>query len=196
MMTMGETINKALIFVAGAAVGSAITWKVVKTKYEHISNEEVNTIREYYANKKEDTFKEESVSADVVKAETNKPDITQYASKLKEEGYTNYSDISTKTVEPEEIEEDEPYVIPPEEFGEFEDYDTINLTLYADGCLADDFDELLEDADEAVGWSNLKEMGKYEPDALHIRNDKRKCDYEILNDLNNYRDVVNDDEED
>ena len=32
-----KTLVKAFIFVAGAAIGSAVTWKVVKNKYEQIT---------------------------------------------------------------------------------------------------------------------------------------------------------------
>ena len=39
---------KAFIFVAGAAIGSVATWKVVKTKYEQISQEEINSVKEEY----------------------------------------------------------------------------------------------------------------------------------------------------
>lgn len=39
---------KAFIFVAGAAIGSVATWKVVKTKYEQISREEIKSVKEEY----------------------------------------------------------------------------------------------------------------------------------------------------
>ena len=39
---------KAFIFTAGAAIGSVVTWKVIKTKYEQISNEEIESVREEY----------------------------------------------------------------------------------------------------------------------------------------------------
>ena len=32
---------KAFIFVAGATIGSAVTWKVIKNKYEQITQEEI-----------------------------------------------------------------------------------------------------------------------------------------------------------
>lgn len=39
---------KGFIFVAGAAVGSAATWKIVKTKYEQIAQEEIDSVKEEY----------------------------------------------------------------------------------------------------------------------------------------------------
>lgn len=43
-----NTLVKAFIFVAGAAIGSVATWKVVKTKYEQISREEIASVKEEY----------------------------------------------------------------------------------------------------------------------------------------------------
>lgn len=43
-----NTLVKAFMFVAGAAIGSVATWKVVKTKYEKISQEEINSVKEEY----------------------------------------------------------------------------------------------------------------------------------------------------
>lgn len=43
-----DMLVKAFIFTAGAAIGSVVTWKVIKTKYEQISNEEIESVREEY----------------------------------------------------------------------------------------------------------------------------------------------------
>ena len=80
------------------------------------------------------------------------------------------------------VEEDLPKVIPPEEFGDIEDYDQISLTYYADGYLADDFNnyEVMEDIDAHVGKESLKTFGRYEEDSVYIRNDNEQTYYEIL----------------
>ena len=44
-----NTLVKAFIFVAGAAIGSAVTWKVVKNKYEQITQEEIKSVKEEYS---------------------------------------------------------------------------------------------------------------------------------------------------
>ena len=44
-----KTLVKAFIFVAGAAIGSAVTWKVVKNKYEQITQEEIKSVKEEYS---------------------------------------------------------------------------------------------------------------------------------------------------
>jgi hypothetical protein len=85
-----------------------------------------------------------------------------------------------------------PYVITPEEFGERDDYETASLTYFADGILADDTDQMVEDVDDTVGTDSLTHFGEYEDDSVFVRNDDLKCDYEILLDVRKYADVISD----
>ena len=82
-------------------------------------------------------------------------------------------------------------VVSPDEFGEIDEYEKISLTYYIDGSLADDNDELIEDVDGTIGFESLNHFGEYEDDSVFVRNDRLKCDYEILLDQRNYSDVVN-----
>ena len=43
-----DLLIKGMIFLAGGAIGSLVTWKLVKTKYEQIADEEIDSMREYY----------------------------------------------------------------------------------------------------------------------------------------------------
>ena len=90
------------------------------------------------------------------------------------------------------VEDDveEPYVISPEEFGEMYDYEKISLTYFADGVLADDADEAIEDVDEIVGSDALNHFGEYEDDSVYVRDDRKMVDYEILLDTRNYEDFI------
>ena len=182
-----KTIN-FMIFVLGAAVGSVVTWKYVEKKYERIAQDEINSVKEVFSKRvaefTEDT-EEVQIKADHAK---EKPNIIEYAARLREQGYTNYSDIEVKEEEPMSV--DKPYVIAPEEFGELDDYDTISLTYYADQILADDNDEIIEDIEDVVGFDSLNSFGEYEDDSVFVRNDRLKCDYEILLDQRKYSDVV------
>ena len=83
-----------------------------------------------------------------------------------------------------------PYVISPDEFGEFEDYERISLSYYADQILADEDDEKVEDVDNVVGLESLTHFGEFEDDSVFVRNDRLKCDYEILLDQRTYSDVI------
>ena len=202
---MRSTLNKVLIFTAGAAIGSVVTWKIVKTKYEQIAQDEIDSVKEVFSKRtifdsaKAMLNKNEYTSTDIYDdtAEVrcamtkDKPDIREYAAKLQESGYTDYSNTGASTEKGEINVEDAPYVIAPEEFGELEDYDTISLIYYADEYLTDDQNVLVEDVDDVVGLDSLDHFGEYEDDSVFVRNDRLKADYEILLDPRNYRDVIN-----
>ena len=178
---MNNTLSKILIFAAGAAIGSAITWKFVKTKYEQIANEEIESVKEFFGrgkNKGEESEEVYEVFADGVLKEVEKI--------CEENGYTNYS--NTKKEE-EEMDIDAPYVIAPEEFGELDDYETETLTYYKDKVLADDWDNKIENVDDLVAAESLTHFGEYEEDSVYVRNDTTKTDYEILLDERNFSDV-------
>ena len=63
----------------------------------------------------------------------------------------------------------------------------ISLTYYSgNGVLVDDNEEQVDNVEELVGEGSLKHFGEYEDDSVYVRNDERKCDYEILLDESNY----------
>lgn len=182
-------VTNFVMFAMGAAVGSVVTWQYVKKKYEQIAQEEIDSVKAVFMKKDPDmevTVSETPHQAEPRKVE-EKPSISEYAALLKNEGYTNYSG----TRKEEQIAmSNKPYVISPEEFGEDEEYEKISLTYYADQVLADENDELVEDVEGAVGFESLTHFGEYEDDSVFVRNDRLKCDYEILLDQRTYSDVV------
>lgn len=191
---MNKTIN-FMMFIVGAAIGSIVTWRYVEKKYEQIAQEEIDSVKEVFAKREQESTENNDVIREKAFNAKEKPDIVEYAAKLREQGYTNYSDVEPETnkeeVNEESMDIDIPYVIPPEEFGEFDDYEKIGLTYYADQVLTDDDDKLVEDIEDAVGFDSLKRFGEYEDDSVFVRNDRLKCDYEILLDQRKYSDVIN-----
>lgn len=179
-----------LTFTAGAAVGSVVTWKLIKTKYEQIAQEEIDSVKESFSNKPNYEGPEDSDEAERAN-EPNPTDIREYASKLQSEGYTDYSNVNNSKPEKKTVADnvEKPYVISPEEYGDIEEYDCIELTYYEDGVLTDDGDEIIDDVDAIVGEGSLETFGDYEDDSVHVRNDRLKCDYEILRDPRKYSDV-------
>ena len=197
---MNGTLSKIVIFVAGAAVGSLASWQLLKTKYERIAQEEIASVKAVYSYKEAGEAFGEGVKEGIENVEKEEspeeciPTVKDlYSSMVEKAGYVNYSDVKMPEVKTkEEVNNvDKPYVISPEEFGELEDYDKIGLTYYADGALAtDDTNELVDDVDNIVGIDSLDTFGDYEDDAVHVRNDRLKCDYEILKDVRNYTDTL------
>lgn len=190
-------------FVLGAAIGSFVTWNVVKDTYQKLAQEEIEDIRQYYKEKL-DALEPKKVSNEVPKNTHEKPDIREFAARIiGENGYKNYSNTSIKPdpvlneeEEPEQKENEvvehdpnKPYVVSPEEFGE-KGYTVISLSYYADGVLADEDDHVVEDVDAVIGYESLEHFGEYENDSVHVRNDRLRCDYEILIDLREYSEVI------
>lgn len=184
------------MFLSGATVGAVGAWFYCKRYYEQIAQEEIDSVKATFAEgkpnmqqntKNTETNIDNKKKADMAKL---KPDLVNYAAKLQEHGYTNYSAHSEKNT----VEEDEnmaygPYVISPEDSGE-SNYTQINLTYYSDGTLADDEDEILEDIANTVGVDFASHFGEYEDDTVFIRNDRLKCEYEIQRDNRTYEEVT------
>ena len=181
-----------LAFIAGAGMGSVCTWQLLKRKYELIAQEEIDSVKAAYATRESiekagksfvEGFRDGlKVAEDRTPKEEGDVDFKKYASIIRKEGYTDYS----RSVEEKKGEAfvEKPYVISPEEFGEFEEYEKISLTYYADEVLAD------ENVDEIVGEESLNHFGEYEDDSVFVRSDRLNYDYEILLDQRNYSDVV------
>lgn len=174
---MKGTLSNLFIFAAGAAVGSLVTWRILKPYYERIANEEIESVIETFSKRHSDEPEAETESDGPTQFEQ---DVTEYGSVLRNESYASI---------PEGKEMDsltKPYVISPEEFGTLEDYDIRTLFYYANGVLTDDEDNPIEDVEGVVGSGSLTHFGEYEDDSVHVRNERYKTDYEILRELSNY----------
>lgn len=179
---MNKTIFGVAGFILGAAAGSVTTWKLLKNKYAQIAQEEIDSVKEVYSQKEKPASEESN-------EEVIKEDKAETEEKIKQLDYTSYSKPD-KTPETMKESEDIPYVITPEEFGEFDDYEEISLTFWADQIITDDDDEILEDVNRVIGFESLNHFGEYEDDSVYVRNDRLKCDYEILLDQRKYEDVL------
>lgn len=190
------TIN-VLLFTTGAVIGSLVTWKVVKTKYERIAQEEIDSVKETWARLMRDRTSErvEEESEDYDESDEEEDDggyaqqtFFEYSSLA-----NMYKNSGEKTENGEEGERDDevpyvngPYVISPEDYGDGEyDHDLQCLTYYADGVLADDWGVKL-DVEDTIGEDSIAHFGDYEEDILHIRNERNKRDYEIVRDSRTY----------
>lgn len=185
---MKNTLSKVIIFAVGAAAGSAVTYLYLKNKYEQIINDEIDEMRNYYISKYESDVEEdipEEVEEEPVEIDSIKQEIKAYAKIAEQNGYSEPGKIERMVNEVEK-----PYVISPDEYGEYQDYELINLVFYADGVLADDMDEEIDSFDNIVGENFMDHYGEYEDDTVFVRNDRLMADYEIQRDERNYSEVV------
>ena len=191
---MNDNFSKVFIFVAGAAIGSVVTLKFLEEKYRRIADEEIESVKETFKKALEkEVSEDENVEETPVKVATvshtpDKPNITDYAAMTRGMGY------DTETDE-ENAEDDGPRVIIPDDFGMNEDYDNVSLLYHFDGYLTNEQNVLVDDIENTIGFECLNTFGEYDDDAVYVRNDKLKTDYEILKVDSNYSDFIDDQEE-
>lgn len=179
-------MNKILIFLTGAVVGSLATWKIVKDKYKKLADEEIASVKETFAKRLSgDVDEEEPDDVDEVVMHQTAPKRPPV--EVKSEYQTI---INTNNYGGDKVMRDKPYVIPPEEFGENPDYETVSLTYYADQVLTDQDNFIIDpgEIDDMIGEESLDTFGTYEDDSVFVRNEERMTDYEILLDARCYDD--------
>lgn len=203
----------ALFFVTGSVIGATVSWIVTKNAYQKKNQEDVNSVREFYkqkeknlvtdlqmkygfeieeVEKKDETRKTGDVSLNDISSRSGPGSKIDYTKFYKDLSDDPPDDILAETPKPKLPPEAVPYVINPEEFGG-DDYEPVSLTYYADGVLVDEDDEPVESIDEVVGRESLKRFGEFEADTVFVRNERLKCDYEVLRDNRKYSDIIEDD---
>ena len=181
---MKITLNKVLWFAAGVAVGALATNHFFKTKYERLYQQDVESVKRAFSMPQQS----EPVEGDTETTSTPE-EVQAYHDIISKQGYSTTSDIPDDSIGKEVKGVSKPYVIPPADFDTEDGYDVISLTYYADGVLTDEQNNPIEDVDRLVGRDSLTHFGEYEEDAVHVRNDEMRCDFEILRDLSKYSDV-------
>lgn len=201
---MESYVKSGISFIVGGLVGAGIAVIFLKKKYETMYNDAVRSKEQIYADliAKNKEYLEEGGEDPEALAKLNreKPDFTEYAKALsKNHQYVDYSKPDT-TAATNDISKEKANVpsdhevIDPNYFGEYEDYGKIFLTYYSDGVLADSDDEILEEADieNCIGLDYVDHFGEFEEDSVHIRNDRLKCYYEILEDTRTFEKAMRD----
>lgn len=192
---MSNTLSKLLAFTAGAALGSAVTLYLVKAKYEKMTIDEINSIRELYANPivpdyvDEDDLDDESDDEDDDEEdlEDENPGLREYNKLVKSYNYA--AKPASKIVDKEEETVRKPYVIEPEEFDE-NGYETVSLYWFEDDVVTYALGgEVMDNVDEMIGEDAHLHFGEYEDETVYIRNDRLKTDFELCRDGRRYSEV-------
>lgn len=194
--------NYIYIFLIGVVSGVVPAWYITKKKYERVAQEEIDSVKEEFR-KKTDKLCKKYDSEHVEKGD--KPEtadhktvvdgeILAYKRDTSRVDYTRFSkdppeEVIVEVGSPNMPPEAKPYIIPPEDFG-FEDYEPITLTYYKDGVLTDEDDEPVENPDDIVGSDYDSHFGEFDHDVVYVRNERMKCDYEILRDERRYGEIV------
>ena len=197
---MNCKFTNVLVFAAGALIGSAVTWKLVKTKYETIAKEEIESVKAVFSDRMV-TLPEQTETQDASRSENTdseqinwdeledledekEPEYRPNADDQKQ--YRKLANVYTSEKGGAEKMAKEPYVIAPYDFGELDGYSQIELTYYADEVLEDDEYNIVTDADKLLGPKALYTFGEYEEDAVFVRNEQLRADFQILKDYRTY----------
>ena len=202
------------VFAAGAAIGSAVTWKYVKDKYERIMQEDFEQRR--YDGNKNDSEESNDISEDEPTEESTEeverkeevdlsnynslasnykgddPQKTNYtAYTRKEKQYPYLAERDKQRLEADNVNIESIESIIPDEFGEYMSYEQITLIQYADGVMADEDDNIITNPEELLGDDYEDHFGENDdPDTCYFRNHKIKAEYEVIRDARRFEEVV------
>lgn len=160
-----------IAFSLGVAVGSFVTWKLVEKKYKDIADEEIKSVTDHFKAKTEEDKTKVEYEDNVAIYSSSEESYVYPAPKEKREKKTSNKDAK---------------VISPESYGE-DGYETKSYTYYANGILIDlETKKEVKNPEKILGDA-LEHFGDYgEDDSVYVRDDKIKCDYEVLKSENNY----------
>lgn len=182
-------LSNVIMFISGAAIGSVVTWKLVKTKYEQIAQEEIDSVKEEYSTKPIPSISKDVVEVSEAIADGVEESIAECENIIAEEGYISHSDVRS-TVKIEDVLR--PYVITFDQFDEMcgGEYRIEGLTLYNDGILAyDNGDRPVDSIDATVGPDAIHSFGDSEDGSVYVQDDEEKILYEITEDSRNFADI-------
>ena len=168
------TIGLVIGMVGGGLASGWFVNKRVQLKYEKIAEDEINEMREHFAKR--------------AMARQEKPDISEYQTKVERSGYSSPAPVERPTKPPVPVQEpsktenifksvfpdsqwdyeaelaqrtpDTPYIIHTDEQYEKEEYTEVTFTYYeGDDILVDQHDKMIEDKDRIVGEENMTKFG-------------------------------------
>lgn len=181
--------SATLGFLTVIALGGIAAWYYSKEKYTFIAEQEIASVKEAYSKREQPVTEPQAPTVLNPGKVQDKPSISEYAKRVQGEGYTEYSTTvagkATEKETPQMSPGEAPYTISPDEFGELDGYTPVSLTYFADGVLSDEYGTVIDDVEEIIG-DGLNHFGEYEEDAVFVRNDAKRCDYEILQDLRTF----------
>ncbi|MBO7450305.1 MAG: hypothetical protein J6U54_08025 [Clostridiales bacterium] len=148
-------------FVTGAIVGAAGAWVYFNKKYfggstDPVEEEQIDPPKAIRQPKKETI--EDSVPDEDLKV--------------------NYQKLAKQYTTEEEDRSKEPYVINPDDYNDGTVPYHVVYSYFEDGVVTDEHENIVEDTDEAIGEDFVNYFG--DTDLAYVRNEHRRCDYEIL----------------
>lgn len=174
-------MNKGLAFTLGLILGGAgggyVVNLILKQKYAQKADEEILACRNAFL----DEMKKRRDDAEKVDKIEDK-DIPEKAKEALEK--YGVEEKKAEEIVEKATTKKEPYPITPEEFQDpsnpnvakgLKYFPMDNILLREDGSIM-----ALDDMVACIGRNALNDIGKYEPNVVHIRNESWGVDYEII----------------
>lgn len=170
-------------FLLGVTVGVYGAADYFKNKYRTFAEKEIDSVK--------NAFREEQRRQKVVERRKDEKSVNTLSeiSSLIPDNLPARKEMETIIDENGYSPGPGPYIISPDDFGGTFEYECISLVYYADGVLVDDNQNVVTDIEGCIGEEALEHFGEYEDDAVHVRNDAKQCDYEVLLDTRKWSDV-------
>ena len=192
-------VKQLLYFLAGLAMGSGLTWYLMKENYIQENKEAVKAVKDYYKkiNEEKNDEKDEQLNV-TVEVENDPYETVKSLYSAKEQmfqDYTTFTDEDEDEPEEEDFPDEElypsepvsaPYVISEDQFvQEKRAYDKANLYFFeTDKVVTDENYDPIPDYESLVGkdlGAKFKIIDRHDEkiEYIYIRNDSIGCDYEI-----------------
>lgn len=184
---MNTKVQGAFVLLTTIMLTSTLTYILTKAKYtkQPVSTADIPEQQKPEI-KQNSAKKEEEIP---LQNNTQKIDITKYAEK-----YTRHNTELVRDYTPEpEPKPDTPNIeiIDEDIFDSNDAYEGLTFTLYSDGILADEQDNIVTDPEHNVGLYAVERFNAIEHNgAVYVRNHETKTDFEILRDLRSYGEAV------
>ena len=180
-------MKNLLCFVAGAAIGSVVTWKLIEKKYKDLADEEIESVVETFKNKNINNVTDvnNDISDDNIIKSDSVTDVDDDIEKTEVEEYNeiidneNYSDEKSELTTPI-------FIIDENEFGVMDGYDTKTWTCWADNVVTDEYEMEVANPSKYIGDAACDLARSDETGVCFVRNIDEKCDYEVMTSEKNY----------
>jgi hypothetical protein len=194
---MTTKVKIVLAFVGGTAVGSLATYYLVRESFRKQADDEIQSVRDIY-------MKREAEDIENMRKKEGIPDMT--TDEIVEDCFRQIHDLTGRTASFDDeyvYDEVNPVEYPDEGieevdesefFNGYEDYETAIITLYTDGVLTNENEDVIDDQRVFFGDLDLQsyELG----DDLYFVNHTIRFKIELIVSKQNYkRDVLGEDDE-
>lgn len=208
-----NAIKGVFIFIAGTAVGSVVTYKLVEKKFRDLADEEIESVKETFKRRLIENDEKEckpDSNLTIEKVDNAVKEINKNNEKLEEiiksNNYNMSIDMANEDIESQQVEDDDedytvpvevgpdssvPYIISENEFGEFGN-DEKTLIFYSDSILAED-DDIITDPESVIG-NALEEFNDPMVERVFVRDETAEIDYIILRSERSYSEVYDEEE--